>query len=188
MRARAAAALAVAVIAACALAVGCRRAPPESDGSSTKGPGGQPGGAASPVATATPLDHLAPDELVEGTEQAFGLTLPRGVHVESSDKGDVRAVGLVSIHALVKYLRQHVQESDLDEGDRYADLHKVKLHGKPGALYEMHLAPAGDLRGTSLLVQDVTPLSLPDLPNDTERWKAVGLTPNGKVLDPTHLD
>jgi hypothetical protein len=29
---------------------------------------------------------------------------------------------------------------------------------------------------------------MPDLPNETERWKAVGLTPNGKVLDPTHLD
>lgn len=178
-------AAALAIGAACALAVGCRRAPPEGDGS-TKGPGGQPG-AASPVATAAPLDHLAPDELVEGTEQAFGLTLPRGVHVESSDKGDVRAVGLVTLHALVKYLRQHVQESDLDEGDQYATLHKVKLRGKPGALYEMHVAPAG-FRGTSLLVQDVTPPPMPDLPNETERWKAVGLTPNGKVLDPTHLD
>jgi hypothetical protein len=99
----------------------------------------------------------------------------------------VRAVGLVTLHSLVKYLRAHVQESDLDEGDQYADLHKVKLHGKPGALYEMHLSPAG-FRGTMLLMQDVTPTAAPDLPNEAERWKAVGLTPNGKVLDPTHLD
>lgn len=159
---------------------------PESDGSSTTGPGGRPG-ATAPTAAAPPLNHLAPGELVEGTEQAFGLTLPRGVHIESSDRGDVRAVGLVTLHALVKYLRTHVQESDLDEGDQYADLHKVKLHGKPGALYEMHLSPAG-FRGTMLLVQDVTPTPAPDLPNDAERWKAVGLTPNGRVLDPTHLD
>jgi hypothetical protein len=107
--------------------------------------------------------------------------------VESSDRGDVRAVGLVTLHSLAKYLRTHVQECDLDEGDQYADLHKVKLHGKPGALYEMHLSPAG-FRGTMLLVQDVTPTPAPDLPNEAERWKAVGLTPNGKVLDPTHLD
>lgn len=162
--------------------LGCRKTPPE-ESSTTKVPAGQaPGAAASP-----PLDHLAPGELVEGTEQAFGLTLPRDVHVESSDRGDVRAVGLVTMHALVKYLRAHVQESDLEEGDTYAALHKVKLHGNPGELYEMHLAPAG-FRGTSLLVQDVTPMPAPNLPDETSRWKAAGLTPNGKVLDPTHLD
>ncbi len=180
-------AAALAFCAACALGVGCRRAPPESDGSSTTGPGGPPGGATAPVATAPPLDHLAQGELVEGTEQAFGLTLPSGVHVESSDLGDVRAVGLVTLHSFVKYLRTHVQESNLDEGDQYADLHKVKLHGKPGELYEMHLSPAG-FRGTMLLVQDVTSKAMPDLPNEAERWKAAGLTPNGKILDPTHLD
>ena len=114
---RTATAAAVAVCAACALGVGCRKALPESDGS-TQGPGTSPGGATAPAAEAPPLDHLAPGELVEGTEQAFGLTLPRGVHVESSDRGDVRAVGLVALHAFVKYLRAHVQESDLDEGDQ----------------------------------------------------------------------
>jgi hypothetical protein len=144
-------------------------------------------GATAPTAAAPPLDHLAPGELVEGTEQAFGLTLPRGVHVESSDKGDVRAVGLVTLHSFVKYLRTHVQESDLDEGDQYANLRKVKLHGQPGALFQMHLSPVG-FRGTMLLMQDVTPVPMQDLPNEPERWKAVGLTPNGKVLDPTHLD
>ncbi len=184
MRTAVAAGAALAVGVACTLAVGCRKAPPEGS-SSTTGPGGPP--ATAQVATATPLDHLAPGELVEGTEEAFGLPLPRGVHVESSDKGDVRAVGLVTLHAFAKYLRTHVQESDLDEGDQYADLHKVKIRGKPGSLYEMHLTPAG-FRGTMLLVQDVTPPPMPDLPNEAERWKAVGLTPNGKVLDPTHLD
>ena len=187
MRSGAAAAAALALGVACALASGgCRRAPPEADGNTT-GPGGPPAGGAAPTATAAPLDHLAAGELVEGTEQAFGLTLPRGVHVESEDKGDVHAVGLVSLHALVKYLHAHVQESDLDEGDQYATFRKVKLHGKPGALYEMHLAPAG-FRGTSLLVQDVTPVAMPDLPDEAARWKAAGLTPAGKVLDPTHLN
>lgn len=180
-----AAALAVAVACAPAIAA-CHKAPPEGDGSTT-GPGGPPAMGTATVATAPPLDHLAPEELVEGSEQAFGLALPRGVHIESSDKGDVRAVGLVTLHAFVKYLRQHVQESDLDEGDTYADLHKVKLHGKPGLLYEVHLAPAG-FRGTSFLMQDVTPYPAPSYANDTERWKAVGLSPTGKVLDPTHLD
>jgi hypothetical protein len=176
----------LAACAACALATAaCRRAPPEE--SNTTGPGGQLVGTAPGGTAAPPLDHLAPGELVEGSEQAFGLTLPRGVHVEYTDKGDVRAVGLVTLHAFVKYLRAHVQESDLDEGDQYADLHKVKLHGKPGALYDMHLAPDG-FRGTMLLVQDVTPVPAPDLPDEAARWKAVGLTPSGKVLDPTHLD
>src|SRR5215472_4683984 len=113
---RTATAAAVALCAACVLGVGCKKAPPESDGNDTAGPGGPPG-ATAPSATAPPLDHLAPGELVEGTEDAFGLTLPRGVHVEFTDRGDVRAVGLVTLHAFVKYLRSHVQESDLDEGD-----------------------------------------------------------------------
>jgi len=107
--------------------------------------------------------------------------------VEYTDRGDVRAVGLVTVHEFVKYLRAHVQESDLDEGDQFADLRNVKLHGNPGALYRMHLAPEG-FRGTTLLMQDVTPAPMQALPNEAERWKAVGLSPNGKVLDPTHLD
>jgi hypothetical protein len=37
-------------------------------------------------------------------------------------------------------------------------------------------------------IQDVTPPPVPQLPDDTARWKRVGLTPSGRVLDPTHLD
>jgi hypothetical protein len=40
----------------------------------------------------------------------------------------------------------------------------------------------------TLDVRDITPLPVPDLPNETARWRQVGLTPDGKLADPTHLE
>ena len=42
--------------------------------------------------------------------------------------------------------------------------------------------------GTKVELFDSTPPPLPDLPDEQARWKAVGLTPDGKILDPKHLE
>jgi len=38
------------------------------------------------------------------------------------------------------------------------------------------------------MIRDTTPPKGPPLPDENARWKQVGLTPSGRLVDPTHLD
>ena len=137
--------------------------------------------------SAVPVDHLAPGELLEGTQQAFGVVLPRDVRIDRNEPGTVYASALVGVHPLVKYLRTRLLDSHLVEGDTFATFDHVKLHDKPGALYHIDIT-ATPPSGARLEWDDVTPQPAPSLPDEAARWRQVGLTPQGKVLDPTHLD
>jgi hypothetical protein len=159
----------------------CSRAPPPGD---------------APVATATatpqaaasavPPDHLAPGELVEGLDKAFGMALPREVHIERNQPGSVRAIGPVSVHALAKYFRTRIAEGQRNEGDTFAEFDDVRLGGNPGHVFRLRMTELPP-KGTLLEIDDVTPPPVPDLPSEEARWRQVGLTPQGKLLDPTHL-
>jgi hypothetical protein len=173
------------VAVAAVLVAGCRRAAIEetapSDGTPTTAAAG------GPAPSDVPSDHLAPGELVEGSEVAFGLKLPREVHIERAQAGSVRAIGPVSAHALVRYFRPRISEGHREEGDTYAAFTDVRLGAKPGGVFRIRMTELPG-KGTLLEIDDVTPPPAPDLPNEAARWRQVGLTPNGRVLDPTHLD
>jgi hypothetical protein len=173
----------LAAVVAAILPVACGRATTTSEPA---------GGATTPsvqvaAPSAVPVDHLAPGELLEGTQQAFGVTLPRDVRIDRNEPGTVYASALVGVHPLVKYLRSRLLDSHLVEGDTFATFDHVKLHDKPGALYHIDIT-ATPPSGARLEWDDVTPQPAPDLPDEAARWRQVGLTPQGRVLDPTHLD
>lgn len=137
-------------------------------------------------APATPVDHLAPGELVEGGQQAFGLPLPRDLRVEEAFADVVYARGRVPVHALVQYFRERLQEGGVREGERTASFDHVKVRGKPGLELGIHIM--AEPGGTRVEIRDTTPPPAPDLPDPASRWKQVGLTPDGRLADPTHLD
>jgi hypothetical protein len=56
----------------------------------------------------------------------------------------------------------------------------------PNTDLSIHLAVT--LNKTVVEMSSTTHPLAPDLPDVAARWRQVGLTPNGKVLDPTHLD
>jgi hypothetical protein len=133
-----------------------------------------------------PVDHLAPGELVEGTEQAFGVKLPRGMHIEAAFVDVVYAQGPALLHPAVEYFRARLRDGGLHEGERAAMFEHVHVPGKPGVELSLRVEPAtGGLR---VVLRDTTPAVLPVLPDDGARRRAVGLTPEGRLLDPTHLD
>ena len=169
-----------AACAACATCAGCKASRPSS---------GEPSPAASTVpvtAPALPADHLAPGELLEGSEHAFGLTLPQGLRV---DEGFVRvtyASGPLSVHPLVEYFRARLRDGELHEGETSATFDHVTVPGKPEPPLSIHIATLRD--SVRVEIRDETPPVVPALPDDAARWKHAGLTPSGRVLDPTHLD
>jgi hypothetical protein len=174
-------ALAVALLAAGATGVACRSAPP--DETTTAPPPAR-------SAAAPPVDHLAPGELLEGTAEAFGLRLPAGTHIEGAFVDVVYASGPAKVHPLVAYLQARLEGGDLREGDTAASFEHVTVRGGRGANAERPLLVriATSMEGTHIEIHDETPPPVPVLPDETARWRHVGVLPNGRLADPTHLE
>jgi len=139
-----------------------------------------------PVTSAKPVDHLGPDELLEGSGRAFGLALPRGIEVERTFEDVVYAAGVPKVRSVVQYLRPRLRDGGFRQTDSTATFERVKIPGKPGQEFEIKVARI-DGR-TRVEVRDVTPRPVPDLPDEAARWRQVGLTKDGKFLDPTHVE
>jgi hypothetical protein len=149
----------------------------------------EPAPSAGVVAVKPPMlpgDHLAPGELLEGTQEAYGIKLPQLVKVDEVFSDETAASGPVALHPLVDYLRARVTGGELREGTDSATFEHVTAPGKPQPELQIHLARSRDVM--RIVFRDATPPVLPPLPDDTARFKRAGLSPSGRILDPTHLD
>jgi hypothetical protein len=133
-----------------------------------------------------PPDHLGPDELIEGSEQAFGLVLPRGLEVESRNVGTVVASGSMTVRALVKYFQPRLEGGSLREGETVATFEHLKAPGPEDAELAIHIRVA--IPRTRVQIDRIPHPPPSVLPDDSARWRQAGLTPQGKLLDPTHLE
>ncbi len=145
----------------------------------------------SAAASAKPIDHLAKNELLEGSAKAFGLTLPRGVFIDAAFGDVVFASGRVETPAAVEYVRTRVREGKMLQpsfAETKTTFDHVRFPATPDKQYVVSVRPKlGAVGVTELEIRDVTPQKAPDLPDEAARWRNAGLAPNGRVLDPTHL-
>ena len=138
------------------------------------------------VAAPAPVDHLAPGELVPGPERAFTLVLPRGFHVDGAFADAAYAIGPGEVHPVTQYFRARLQGGGLREGESSATFEHVHTPDEPQRDLRVHVANvAAHVR---VEVDDTTQPAAPTLPDERSRWRQVGLTPNGRLADPTHLD
>jgi hypothetical protein len=64
----------------------------------------------------------------------------------------------------------------------------VKIPTSPDKDFTIIVRPMAEGVGmTKMELRDTTEPTAPALPDDNARWKNAGLGPNGKILDPTHL-
>lgn len=163
---------------ACLVVLGCHR-----DETDT----GTPVGSVS----AKPVDHLAPGELLEGPEKAFGLALPKDVTVEKRFVDVVYAMGSPAPEAVAKYFSTRVEGGKVTTGDRGTTFDGVHAAGNAAVTLRVEVATSTDGpfagRGTRVTVRDITAPKQPDLPDESARWNAAGLTPDGQLVDPKHL-
>jgi hypothetical protein len=148
-------------------------------------------GAASSAASTAPVDHLAPGELVEGTEKIFSVPLPRELGVERKFADVGYASGEPGQAAVASYFSTRVQGGKVTTGDRGAVFDAVHTTTEPNRVLRIEVATASDGpfagRGSHVTIRDITAPKLPDQPNEEARWKAAGLKPDGTLLDPQHL-
>jgi hypothetical protein len=169
-------------------ATACRRQSGEGGkGSDPSGAGGERSAAAPVASLGTPPDHLAPGELVEGKERAFGIALPRGTEVTESFVDLVKATAPASLHAVASYLSARLEGGTLREGTESATFEHVKVRGQPEP--ELTVKITSVFAGSRLEIQKVWhPQQVRLLPDEEARWHQVGLTPQGRVVDPTHAE
>jgi hypothetical protein len=176
-------AVATVAVLAWATAIGgaaCRQqAPPPTDQAV---PVPQPVASRPPV----PADHLAPGELVEGDREAFGVRLPRDLQIDGAFVDLVFASGRVAVHPLVTYLRARLSEGSLREGEESATFEHVHVPSR--TITECTVRVWLSNGTTRVEFRDTTPRPTPNLPDEAARWRQAGLTPQGRPLDPTHLE
>ena len=137
---------------------------------------------------AVPLDHLAPDELAPSKVEVYGFHLPRGMEIESRQADRAYLAGQVSPEALANYVREQVVVSHVEIGAARTVFPTARIKGgPPDRVFNLEVVPDG--ARTRLVIKDVTPPPPPPPGlTDAERWRAAGLTPDGRPLDPKTLE
>jgi hypothetical protein len=134
----------------------------------------------------TPSDHLAEGELLEGTDKAFGLVLPKRVKVDHAFVDLVFASGDARPDAVANYIRARVRSGTVRIGAANTLFEKVQIPANPGREYSIRVATGEMGRGCVIELRDVTPPK-PLQGSEEDKWRAVGMSPDGKLLDPQHL-
>lgn len=147
----------------------------------TPEPAGRPA-----ASTPVPVDRLMPNELSEGKEKAFGLVLPRQMKVSSQFRDMVVAHGEVQADALANYVRVRVKDGKAVVGASQTVFEGVTAKAEPTRPLHIAITSQAGGRVTRVIVRDMTPAA--DIPGDpAQKMRSSGLTPDGKLLDPKHL-
>jgi hypothetical protein len=135
-------------------------------------------------------DHLAPHEAVEGTERAFGLPLPRVSKVEARFEASVHVLSWLTPEDLVNFVLARVKDGTTTRGTSSTLLANVTPLADPQKRLTIDVRPMhggdGAIR-SEMVVRDTTPIPVEPGLTDEQRWQKAGLTPDGHVADPTHL-
>jgi hypothetical protein len=138
--------------------------------------------------TAPPRDHLVPGELIEGTEVAFGLKLPRNTTIESTFPQQIIARCKAKATDVANYIRPRVTMGTVSIGAASTSFERVQVPVNPGRELVIRVENESFGSGSVITVRDVTPPPFNPNLTDEERWRQAGLKPNGGGnADPTHL-
>jgi hypothetical protein len=136
-----------------------------------------------------PPDHLAPSEVVEGKERAFGLPLPRTAHIAARFEKTVHVQTPLTHEELVNYVRARVKDGKVTPGTSGTQLFDVTPVGDPmkRLTIDVRLYRGGDGNHSEMIVRDTTPTPVEPGLTDEQRWQKAGLTPSGQIADPKKL-
>jgi hypothetical protein len=151
-----------------------------------QGSGAEETADAGTAAVVVPRDHLAPDELVEGTDKAFALPLPRGLTVFLRVEKTVDARGVAQQPAVTSFIQARVTGGKLLRGAHASDFKGVTVAAEPKRLLDIHVEQDVSQTYTKVEVVDATPVPPVIIPA-AEAYKVNGMTPDGKLADPQHM-
>ncbi|HEY2510371.1 MAG TPA: hypothetical protein VGI39_05935 [Polyangiaceae bacterium] len=134
-----------------------------------------------------PRDHLAPGELLEGSERAFGLLLPRGSRIDSQFPQQIIASNEAKPTDVANYVRSRVAMGTVTVGAASTMFNRVQVPARPGKELVIRVEQGGNGSGSRITFRDVTPPVIDPNLSEEERWRQAGLKGPGQISDPTHL-
>lgn len=138
-----------------------------------------------------PADRLAPGESALSREKAFALPLPLGAKVISGYGGVVYVATQMSPEELSNFVRKRVTGGKITAGTSTTNFEGVTVAADPKRLLDIQVRSGRyvDNVRSELLIRDVTPArEATELKTDEERWRAAGLTQDGRVLHPETME
>lgn len=171
----------ITLFAALALSAACRKVPAPRPTTVTP----------APSASASAPDRLAPGEVPPGRAAAYDLLLPAGSSIERKFGGAIHCNVPLPPETVANWIRSESDEAEALIGPSGTIFTKVRVRGAPAGSYLRIEVSPGVQVGDSAIVVD----KLPDSPppqvapaSNEEAMKKAGLTPDGKWLDPKHLE
>jgi hypothetical protein len=146
-----------------------------------------PSVAPAPIArsAAQPVDQVLPGELAVGSVRAFGFPLPRVMTVKGRFDEVVFAAGQAPADQVANYVRQRVTADKIVTGPEKTVFSRAAVKATPGPLMTISVVAHGDK--TEIEVRDITPKPAKEGLTPEERWRELGLNPDGSPIDPTRL-
>ncbi len=143
-----------------------------------------------PKTEEAPPDRLAPGELVEGPEKAFGLPLPRASHVSARFQTSVDITSTATPEQLANFVRARVKDGKVTQGTSSTRLDDVIPRDDKNRRLSIDVRAlrTGNGNRSEMVVRDTTPPPGDPSLNEEQRWKKAGLTPDGKLLDPKRVE
>lgn len=128
------------------------------------------------------VDSVPDGELAEGTVDAFGLRLPRGMRLEASFDDALFAGGAFSLERVSNYLRKRVEAEHVETAAKKTVFRHATLEGSKVVLHIEVLAAS--VNKVQVIVRNETPKPPTQGLSEEQRWKQVGLGPDGKRVLP----
>ncbi len=133
-----------------------------------------------------PPDQLLPGELAEGTTDAFGFKLPRLAKVNTRFADATFATVEAQTKDVVNYVRSRVVAERVDTSATKTVFEGATLKTAPKDKLRIEVITQDAMRSRIVVRDETRPAAKPGL-TEEERWREVGMTPRGEVLDPTRL-
>lgn len=132
-------------------------------------------------------DQLAPGELAEGDEDAFGMKLPRRMRVIKRHGDVVVAQGMLSLERVANYVRDRVDTNQVETGPAKTVFIDAIVEAHPKRKMRLEVSQSGPR--TTLFIKAHIPKGkhIPGL-SEEERWRRVGLTKDGKPAEPNKFE
>ena len=134
-----------------------------------------------------PVDHLAVSEDLESRDAVYALALPRASSVAFRFDRTSTVLTPLSAESLSNFVEKRVTGGKVVRGTSSTTFEDVASPKEPARKLTIEVRPAHGAFASELVVKDTTPPPNDPKLTEDQRWKAVGLTPDGKVIDREHM-
>lgn len=131
-------------------------------------------------------DRLTPGQLLEGDDEVFGLRLPEHTTLLAVFRTSASMEGPYDPLDLAAYLKPRLDASHVEMAGEHILFPKARIRGGKDEIFRIEVAKAP--RGASLQLRNITPPRAEQGLSEAERWRKVGLTPEGELLDPHGME